>query len=458
MNHYYMSIIAVLLVKVTIVAVIVRLRQRKPKYQERITVSLDDLSVLWLKYNDEVAPVLYDKTEEVTTLARPAKEEKETSVDEGIEEHLKKASEASKASTDQKKLPPKEAPQPVVIAPKPAVIKDGLIAFREDLKPYMTYFEEQGAKTLLETLIGELGEYGHCSSMVSDPTDSETIELSHLKDSYGRVTLKYHTIGVAKHGLSLLKETYSKDHYKEYIPAMVIAALAHDIGKIPEWHASGVYQTKDHPLISAARLKDLADDTAKKAVWFQEVVRAVKNHHKHTKDQFTHLLKDADKGAREYELEKYCTSFAVKETEEWFDPARYVEELAPHVNAVKKGVWKAFSYKGDVYCRPDVVYEVARKMCDKAKAIDKVFLYASDVDTATRRIVRLLKEQEYVPDVMRQNEYTIMVMIKAREGRDKVTKKKMRIIPFNGEYFSNLGEIDKRRTGYLEGILEVEQT
>ena len=432
---------------------VVRVRRRRKRSPEVFEVSLEDLSSIWLKHNEEVGPVIPKNDKLESLYGSPgAVREKETvsgssdGAPELVALPIPEGERGTEPSGDSEKV---ETEKGVTAVPLQGVKKDSLAAFMDDIHPYWELFLQQKAADLLNALINELGEYGGCPSVVGDMKDSENVELYSVRDNLARVTLKDHTVAVAKGMMKLIGETYM-DH-EVLVPKAVVAALAHDIGKIPERYSTGVYNTHEHPLISATRLMELAGEERDKIPWFHDAVKAVKGHHNPTKDQFIALLKEADKKAREMELLKFTDSFTVQLTEQWFVPARFVEEIEPHVNVIKKGRWKAFSFKGAVYCNPDLVYEVARKLCCEAKAIDMAFTYASERENAIRRVVRILKEKGYVLDVLRQNSYAVRVEVKLPSG-----KKKYFLLPLSGEHFKDMSGIEKRKTGYLEKITGME--
>lgn len=413
----FMIVTSILLIVIGTAACFFALREKgKGIGKAAIEVPLQDLAQLWLKYNNDVIAA------------------NETT--DGVEALYSKKSDEEDGEKEEERSP---AP------PKAPIQGSVLIGLIEKLKPYEGIFAAQNADGLFKALIGELDRFGHCPSVVTRANDSEAVELHSVRDNLSRVSLKEHSVGVTNKIISLLERTYHD--FENHIPRAVIAALSHDLGKIPEYWASGAYNTYEHPLVSAAKLKELAGNA--QIPWIEDAIRAVKDHHIHTNNQFSALLKEADKGARELELLRFSGELFVMPMEQWLDPAKLIKLLEPQVNVLKNGKWQAFSFGGIVYCTPGFLYEHAKTLCRQAKALDLTVIYESEKEVALRRITGILKQAEYIPDLLQQNYYARKVEIAAVGG-----KKRFILTPLKGEHF-NLQELESRKTGYLSTIKEV---
>lgn len=411
----FMIVTSILLIVIGAVVCLFALR-KKGSDKPAIEVPLHDLAQIWLKYNNDVI-ALNETTDGVEALYS-----KKNGNEDGDEEV-------------------KKSPAP----PKAPVQGSVLIGLIEKLKPYEGIFIAQNADGLFKALIGELDRFGHCPSVVTRANDSEAVELYSVRDNLSRVSLKEHSVGVTNRIISLLERTYND--FENHIPRAVIAALSHDLGKIPEYWASGAYNTYEHPLVSASRLKELAGNA--QIPWIEDAIRAVKDHHILTNNQFSVLLKEADRGARELELLKFSGELSIMPMEQWLDPAKLVKLLEPHVNVLKNGKWKAFSFGGIVYCTPEFLYDYAKTLCRQSKALDLTVIYESEKESALRCITGILKQAEYIPDLLQQNYYARKIEITAVGG-----KKRFILTPLKGEHF-NLQELESRKTGYLLSIKEV---
>ncbi|MCR4288154.1 MAG: HD domain-containing protein [Deltaproteobacteria bacterium] len=444
----FLMAVGVLLVVIAIVSFFLSARENpKPV----IDVSLPELASVWLKYNDEVTAI-NDIPEGVESLYKnrcdtgPVKG-KNAGVNSSEKEPAEKASQPQASTPAQVMVsPPASTPAPSVPAAAtikaPPLSEGAITGLIERLKPYENIFAAQRADGLLKALIHEIDRFGHCSSLVTKSKDSEAVELYSVRDNLSRVSLKEHTVGVVNRILGLLEKTYAD--FENHIPRAVIAALAHDLGKIPEYWASGAYNTHEHPFVSASRLKELIGDA--QISWLDDVIKAVKDHHIPTTNQFTALLKEADRSAREFELLKFAGALSVMPMEKWLDPVRLVKFLQPNINVLKDGRWQAFSFGGLVYCNPGFLYEQAKLLCRDAKALDLVVIYESEKEVALRRMTGILRQAGYIPDMLRQNYYARKFEIVAAAG-----KKRFVLIPLKGEHF-NLQELEARKIGYLSSI------
>lgn len=200
-------------------------------------------------------------------------------------------------------------------------------------------------------LLSQLDEYGHCPSVVSkvgdesksgepdniktkqSPMEILTVDLKARlkKDASNQISLPFkntyeilrninladHSINVAENIIKLIENDENDEIYKNtMLPIAVIAALAHDIGKIPEYY-TGIYNKLTHQLISAKILEEFIDgysQSLKKTLdqgIIEIMVEAVKNHHAFltpaaaTESRFRKIidyLKKADSKARTQEI------------------------------------------------------------------------------------------------------------------------------------------------------------
>ncbi len=154
-------------------------------------------------------------------------------------------------------------------------------------------------KNVIIGIMKLLEEKGSCPSVVQNPkneNDYDATRLAHQKNEYGllsQVTLLEHSLNVAEELLRLHDFSYLT------MPRDIIAALGHDLGKIPEYHV-GVYATGDHPDISLYVLSQI--EGYKEIQCRKEVEDAITKHHLAPKEPFSKDLIKADHTARQEEL------------------------------------------------------------------------------------------------------------------------------------------------------------
>ena len=113
----------------------------------------------------------------------------------------------------------------------------------------------------------------------------------------GRTTLLDHTLHVAEHTVDLLME--AEAHH--VIPDAMIAALGHDLGKLPSNHTH-LYSLGEHPLAAGRLLAEI--ELFKTISRKEEITKSIKQHHMRPEGLLGKTLKKADQKARQQELEE----------------------------------------------------------------------------------------------------------------------------------------------------------
>lgn|GEM_PF-365487 len=174
-----------------------------------------------------------------------------------------------------------------------------VIEFRNDdvMEFYLVYLRGRvwfsgKVREIIIDILRILDEKGDCSSVVSGRNESYELDKS-LYDLLSEISLREHSLRVARKcfefGVSGLSE-----------PKVVISALAHDLGKIPEYHKE-FYSLGDHPVISVQVLRGIR--WFKDLSYAEEIERAILYHHKTGKGELVEILKKADAGARREEVD-----------------------------------------------------------------------------------------------------------------------------------------------------------
>ena len=263
-----------------------------------------------------------------------------------------------------------------------------LSLYKDCILPYKKIFEQQNALILVYKLLDLLEKHGNCPSVVLKKGDSEESNLvSGVKNQLVKVSLKDHTAHVVRFVLDELKKTYQNPVI--HIPRAVTMALAHDIGKIPAFH-TGDYNTLDHSMIGELQFASLSEGMD--IVWKDQVRTAIREHHLRTSDQFTLILKEADRKARGLEMIRCLKGFRISEFDNWFDLKEFIRKVAVCVNVVQKNKWVAVSINGVVYIRPNALYLIANEYRKEKKVFDPLFMYQSNEASIVQRIVNLMKE------------------------------------------------------------------
>ncbi|MEW6377564.1 MAG: HD domain-containing protein [Thermodesulfobacteriota bacterium] len=219
------------------------------KKRKEIRVGIAELAPIWLRYNQSFAP------QEVPKIEGTQKSES---------------------------LPEREAgTRTEETHPEPAQMSFfSQEVVRELFEPYRLLFESQGARDGFISLLQFLDRYGSSPSIVIVKSDSEADELYSMSGILQKVTLREHSLNVARIMLRLIKETY-KD-YENLIPRALVVSLGHDIGKAPALRESGLYAKADHPIISAQKLGEIFSE--REPLWLQIALETIREHHGPTRN------------------------------------------------------------------------------------------------------------------------------------------------------------------------------
>ena len=134
--------------------------------------------------------------------------------------------------------------------------------------------------------------------MVNVQGDVESGWEANTYQILAKTTLLDHSLNVAGQVVALLSGLQAW----HVIPDTMVAALGHDLGKLNHAHGT-LYSLGEHPLASCAMLSSIPGfkELARK----DEILRAIKLHHKMPDGLLGKTLKKADQQARQKELEKW---------------------------------------------------------------------------------------------------------------------------------------------------------
>lgn len=370
-----------------------------------------------------------------------------------------------------------------------------VIEFRSDelMEFYLVYlrgrkwFRGRVREVILEVM-RILDEKGGVPSVV----DRDGGDLG--EDIYGilkRVSLREHSVRVARKvfemGVSGIRE-----------PQAVLCALAHDLGKIPEYQGR-YYSLGDHPVISVTVLKGI--ELFRGLSFAEEVEKAILYHHRTGKGELVEILKKADRLAREEEVRLFegkkseskgqvdrdeSKMESKGDTEEikivervdyrgiedkegkdergrvegvdlsWLDLGRFVSVLKEKVNVVEKGRWIAVSDSdGVVYVHPQGLWEIVKRLALEERRIEIVLM---EGDRMMKRsvlveLVRHLRDAGYIDTELIREGYFASPFKVYRGGEAK----RVLYTPFRAGVFGLASELEIRKRGtVLEEIERIE--
>ena len=260
-------------------------------------------------------------------------------------------------------------------APQPTISKDF------ETPEFQEFFQsikdniDPGKLSAIKELMLYIEKRGDCPSVAGGQGDAESRYWRKMKngqltlyDLLSHVTLREHTLNVAKELVKLLNETYGT-HSFVMMPQALMAAFGHDIGKLPELR-TGAYATADHPEISSIAIRKFLLPFSEEEK--ERIIKAIKQHHSKPKEKLGELLQIADRKAREHEIIKYGEVIAPTlelEDDGTLPPEiikRLLEEIWSFTNVKKlfkgKTLYHAFTKNKLIYFDPDITSKALRDM------------------------------------------------------------------------------------------------
>jgi len=149
---------------------------------------------------------------------------------------------------------------------------------------------------VIEAILSILDREGDCPSVVRK-NDTET-DAKYDQDVFALLA----TIPLWQHTLAVARAMAKKVTQEVMLPDALIAALGHDLGKIPA-HQEALYRTGDHPLVSLILLHQIPEFEAMPNR--EEISEAIRQHHLiKTGSPLAAALKEADRQVRLDEISR----------------------------------------------------------------------------------------------------------------------------------------------------------
>ncbi len=183
--------------------------------------------------------------------------------------------------------------------------------FCEQLKNSSWFKQFPHQKAVCIAILKLLDEEGNCPSVVDLKGDVEGNWDENTYKLLAQTPLLDHSINVAEAAIELLDD----EETGHVIPDTAIAALGHDLGKL-ESIRSYLYSLGEHPLAAGRPLAAVSGFNELKRK--EEILQAIRLHHKMPQGLIGKTLKKADQKARQKELEEAVASLA--ETSEAYLP------------------------------------------------------------------------------------------------------------------------------------------
>ena len=342
--------------------------------------------------------------------------------------------------------------------------------WEEEIEPHRHLLERRRELPVIEKVLLVLDEHGTCSSVVSGDGKST---FSPTARRFSRVTLLDHSLRVARR----MREAHDAVYTERILYGKhLIAALAHDVGKMEHLRPEqGRYVKDDHAAASARALNGWIMECGgeKAALSLRSVVDAVRNHHRtvNEPDGILENLKRADTAAREEEFSgnrknPHATTAPHDETSaeppEWLlrDIPRILNghvgpainttslEEAPFARAIS-------STNGMVYIDPHYLLDGVREHMEREEIADMRFFDPSRPGELQAKLLvtNSLKSRNWVGEGVKDGYYAAFWNY---EYKGKKVKKGGFWIPVFAEAFDvPLSELEKRKNSELRQITSV---
>ncbi len=367
-------------------------------------------------------------------------------------------------------------------------------AFARQLREWAFFRKFPLQQAVCTRIVHLLDREGICPSVVDTQGDVEAAWDATTYRILSQTTLFDHSLNVGEQVVRLLSEQQAW----HVIPDTMVAALGHDLGKLGS-QKSSLYALGEHPLAAGKPLAGIAGfkELARK----EEILRAIKLHHKLPEGLLGKTLKQADQLARQQELEETVEAHepdaatkalpvsprsVVKgptaacqaqvdifnekpatlqkmataplqpiDISRWFDAAGFLKELKPAINRLNGRRFSAFSMAdGHVYFQVKVLEEVARKQAERACCMEIATMAADDL--TMRRVLfsvvdRLRHEEVIARGLIREGYFGGYFLLTRKFGKEL----KGYYTPFHAEAFGSIAEMERGKPDLLRDIVKV---
>lgn len=361
--------------------------------------------------------------------------------------------------------------------------------YQKHVAPFEKILGTSGYLKSISTLLAILDAHGDCPSVVQIQQDHEYQALQNVYDLLSRITLLDHSLNVAEQMIADVARSKTRDP-EMIMGKILVAALGHDIGKIPDLMEGENYRKGDHPYISYLVLKNaIFTETSPQ---HEDILSAVKSHHFQIREGFTHDLRKADQAAREREAEQLSLrgesatpliqvlqEQAVLEAKpqeinhtlkdkgtapetidlSWLDLDEFLTLIEPEINRVENNTYfKAFSMNnGLVYLMLNLVSETVLLLAKRHNHLEVLV----NADTTEKKrsleftVKTLLADKGYIPSFIGKGFSGARFGLIDASGRKKLVGVYM---PVEARAFqTSLADLEERKNknNIIKEIIEV---
>jgi len=292
-------------------------------------------------------------------------------------------------------------------------------AINEFCKIHLKNIQEAPLKVITE-ILHYLDEHGDVSSM---STDASPYTEPATRQALSKISLLQHSLDTANEIMACYKN--HKDSYP-----MLIAALGHDIGKIPDADTMNI---GEHPKASVLFLNSIQG--FKELPLRSAIEEAILNHHSTGGGELAEKLRLANSEARRKEAASITANQAVSSTLDKIDSNLLIETLRANINVSNGKKFETFCFNNTLYIKTDAFWKAV------AKSI-QISANTNFEDSEYRKkhlleAVRILSKEGIISNnLLAAGTFTQLFAINFRDG----STQKIFATPLTTDSFSNHSE------------------
>ena len=387
-----------------------------------------------------------------------------------------------------------------VAAPRPIEFRhEELMRFYLDQVKSRPFFVGQVLDATLD-LLCLLDEHGDCPSVVNlHKEEPEVIFDVNTYTELAKTPLYLHSVHVALEAIRRVPKG-------ALVPKAAIAALAHDLGKLPAFY-DRYYHSGTHAFAGIAVMETLP--SVKNLKYIEEIASAVRTHHIQSEDYLGNILRESDQAARRGEIAALvaaavrpgqdtnaliiapeqgkkrlrpgefdpCGNVAQSkdllgvgnetrhrakrkkvDISSWFEPERFIRDLLKIVNTAQQDekFWSALELNGYVYVKQRPFWQVITRHSNKNVEVIAAAVSEQHRDDITYSVVMKLKEREntIAAEFLGDGYFGAVFLHNQKAAAEKQTE--LYLIPFRAEAFGdNINNVLHKNSVLMRNTVEL---
>ena len=326
------------------------------------------------------------------------------------------------------------------------------------IAPYRSFLERADVISVVDELLVLHCNHLDVPSLYVDAGKSyetEPKKIARFPEIYNTLkdtSLYDHTCNVVEKAIKIGIDAFP-DGFNTMCPVILTAALAHDIGKIPQIRTGSLVSRVPHQEIGAAKLRMMLSHVH----WGEKACNAVFDHHKSSNDPVTRILMDAEAEARVGELADKNPAMSLRRFRDWFNPQDLAEAIKPVINVLdRKRHWQAMHFNSVVYVMYGHLFQCILNLAMNKGILDPRFIRQSfeDMQSVLTETVDILRDHRMlgIPVDYGKHSRKFQIIV----NHNDIKNAEFSLVPLSVHMFNELpSAIDARKTDYLKLIRSV---